>query len=205
MTGFRVVNLKLLVETLGEDTANRILSSFSCPLNSDVEFFLKNKAVSFSMQGWARTHLVFASYKSEWVLVGYFALSNKYITISSKVFGTKSNSLRKRIAKFATFDNDLKSYILSAPLIAQLGKNYANGYNKLITGDELLQEACDKISRVQFDLGGKFTYVECEEKDVLISFYTSNGFVDFDRRELDADETDRMSGTHLVQLLKYLH
>ena len=204
MTGYRVVNLSALVEALGEDEAKHILSEFSCPLNKDVEFFLAQKAVSFAMQGWAQTHLVFASYKNEWVLVGYFALANKYIRISAARLGKAGSGLRKRISKFATYDPELKSYIMSAPLIAQLGKNYANGYNKLITGDELLAEACDKIGRIQLDLGGKFAYLECEDKSCLIDFYTRNGFCDFDTRELDPDETDKLEGESLVQMLKYI-
>lgn len=205
MTGYRVVNLSLLIDELGEEFTKEVLSTFSCPLNKDVEYFLEKKAISFAKQGWAQTHLVFASYRSEWVLVGYFALANKYIRITSKGLGKTSNTLKKRINKFATYDPSLKAYMLSCPLIAQLGKNYTNGYDKLITGDELLNEACSKISRIQFDLGGRFAYVECEDKPALIDFYTRNGFCEFDTRALDADETDKMSGEYLVQLLKYIH
>lgn len=64
--------------------------------------------------------------------------------------------------------------------------------------------ACDKIARIQFDLGGKFVYLECEDKPKLIDFYTSNGFCAFDRRTLDPDETG-IDGEYLVQMLKYIH
>lgn len=202
MTGYRVVNLGALIEELGEDAAKRILSNFSCPINPDVEYFLSAKAIEFAKQGWAQTHLVFASYKKEIVLVGYFALANKTICVPGK---NLSNGLKKRIAKFATYDSSLKSYILSAPLIAQLGKNFTNGYNTLITGDELLNEACNKISRIQFELGGRFAYLECEDKLKLTEFYSRNGFCNFDTRNLDKDETDKLDGSYLVQMLKYIH
>ena len=204
MTGYRVVNLGAMIEELGEDTVKSVLSDFSCPLNPDVEYFLSKKAIDFAKQRWAQTHLVFASYKGEWVLVGYFALANKYIRISAKYLGKASGTLRRRITKFATFDRELKAYILAAPLIAQLGKNYRNGYDKLITGDELLSEACDKISKVQFDVGGKFAYLECEDKPKLTDFYSRNGFCEFDFRKLDPDETDKLEGEYLVQMLKYI-
>ena len=203
MTGYKVVNLKMMIEELGEDHTKAVLSQFSCPLNKDVEQFIRSKAISFANQGWAQTHLVMASYKGEPVLVGYFALASKHITISSKIFQSRSNGTRKRIAKFASYDPGIKSYILSAPLIAQLGKNYSNGYNRLITGDEILDIACEKISRIQYDLGGRF--VECEDKAALVDFYSRNGFCEFDHRQLDADETDLLSGEYLVQLLKYIH
>lgn len=204
MTGYKIVNLAMMIEELGEDFASEILSSFSCPLNTDVEQFLRIKAISFAKQGWAQTHLVMASYQGKPVLVGYFALANKYITISSKVFQSRSSTLRKRINKFATYNPELKVYVLAAPLIAQLGKNYSNGYDRLITGDELLAFACEKISRVQYDLGGRFAYIECEDKPALVDFYSRNGFCEFDHRPLDLDETDSLAGEYLVQLLKYI-
>lgn len=205
MTGFKVVNLAVFVEEIGEDAVKGILSDFSCPLNKDVEYFLKHKAIDFAMQGWAQTHLVFASFRNKPVLVGYFTLANKYIRVSSKFLSKQSNSLRRKISKFAHFDRDLEAYTLSAPLIAQLGKNFSHNFNVLITGDELLMEACSRISRIQFDLGGRFAYVECEDKERLTSFYKKNGFCEFDTRELDPDETDKLCGEYLIQLLKYIH
>lgn len=204
MTGYKIVNLAILIEESGEDVAKSVLSTFSCPLNPDVEYFIKSKAIEFAKQGWAQTHLVFVPYKGTAVLAGYFALANKYIRISSKFLHDKSATLRKRIAKFANYDGDLKSYILSAPLIAQLGKNYTEKWNTLISGDILLEIACNKISKIQFDLGGRYAYVECEDKEPLLSFYERNGFCDFDRRSLDADEVNKLSGDYLVQLLKYI-
>lgn len=201
MTGFKIVNLKLMVEELGEDRVKPILSNFSCPANADVENFLKNKAIEFAKQGLSQTHLVFASYKKEPRLVGYFCLASKYITVRADKL---SETLKKRIRKFAAHNSNVKSYCLSCPLIAQLGKNYTDGLNQLITGDELLKIACDKVSKIQLDLGGKFVYLECEDTPKLVEFYTSNGFCQFDTRVLDPDETD-IRGDYLLQMLKYIH
>ena len=95
--------------------------------------------------------------------------------------------------------------VIMSPLIAQLGKNYDNNYNTLITGDELLKMAIDKVIEAQQIIGGKIVYVECEDIDFLTRFYTTNGFVVFGKRPLDKDERTDMSGSHLIQLLKYLH
>lgn len=201
MTGFKIVNLKIMLEELGEELTMELLSKFSCPLNEDVDAFLHRKAIEFAKQGFSQTHIVYASYKSCPEIAGYFTLANKYITINR---GKISNTLRKRINKFATFDPAIQAYCLSCPLIGQLGKNYADGMDKLITGDELLKIACDKVARVQFDLGGKFVYLECEGKPKLLEFYSTNGFCEFDRRVLDKDETG-IDGEYLVQMLKYIH
>ena len=53
------------------------------------------------------------------------------------------------------------------------------------------------------DLGGKFVYLECEDKPFLIEFYSRNGFCAFDRRRLDRDETG-LDGDYLIQMLKYI-
>lgn len=201
MTGYKVVNLKIMEDELGGEQTQELLSKFLCPLNADVETFLHKKAMEFANQGFSQTHLVFASYRGQPEIAGYFTLANKYITIHKDKI---SKTLRRRVNKFGTLDQGIHAYCLSTPLIAQLGKNYAQGLDKLITGDELLKIACDKVARIQFDLGGKFVYLECEDKPKLIDFYTSNGFCEFDRRTLDRDETG-IDGDYLVQMLKYIH
>lgn len=93
---------------------------------------------------------------------------------------------------------------MSAPLIAQLGKNYFHQYNELITGDELLKLACDKVKEIQLSLGGRFVYLECEDKEKLLDFYGSNGFVNFGKRFMDKDEEEKMDGKYLIQMMKYI-
>ena len=117
-----------------EKKVSNILNAFECTNNKDVESFLKDKAVLFDKQGFSKTHLVYTSYKNEMVLVGYYALAYKSFVIKS---GSKiSSSLKKRIAKFGQYDKELKQYVVSAPLIGQLGKN--DKYRDLISGDALL-------------------------------------------------------------------
>ena len=86
------------------------------------------------------------------------------------------------------------NYMISAPLIGQLGKNFANGYDNLIPGDVLLKLATDKVRAIQAVLGGKFVYLECEDKDALLNFYGDNGFVIFGKRDLDRDELETAGG-----------
>lgn len=114
-----------------------------------------------------------------------------------------STSLRKRVVKFGHFEKDLKKYVINAPLIGQIGKNFA--YENMIKGDELLKIACDRVKDIQLAVGGKIVYLECEDHPKLIDFYTSNGFVDFGKRRLDSDELDLYEGEkYLLQMLKYL-
>jgi len=202
MDGYATVLLKDMIEQLGEKEVKKILSQFSCPLNKDVEYFLHNTAIELAKQNVSATHLVFSSYKSDLVIVGYFTLANKNIILANN--GKLSKRFRSRISKFGVYDPDSRGYRIAAPLIAQIGKNYSCGYNKLIVGDELLLMACNKVAQVQEMIGGKIVYLECEDKLSLIYFYRSNGFVEFGKRKLDSDETGFLSGEYLVQMLKYL-
>lgn len=142
--GYKIIPLNELMAQLDKERVTAILSSFSSPLNRDVELFIKQKAVTFDTQSISRTHLVFTSYKEQTVLAGYFTLAYKDFTIPAKNVG---RSLRDRIKKFGSYDFETKAYKISAPLIAQLGKNFTDGYNKLISGDELLTMACNMSRR----------------------------------------------------------
>lgn len=201
LTGFNLVNLTTMIETLGESKVKDILSSFHCPKNTDVESFLRTKSILFANQGLSSTHLVVTPYRQEPVIVGYFTLAQKTIYIEACNISSK---MKQRINKFATYDTSTKCYSLSAALIAQLGKNYQNNYNTLITGEELLQLAIDKVKSVQLEIGGRVIYLECEDVESLNSFYDKYGFSDFGERDLDSEERKVMHGGKLKQKLFYL-
>lgn len=204
MLGYTTVNLQDVSEEMGTEQLESIISDFLCPYNADVEDFLRWKAIEFSKQRISSTYLVFASYQKQPVLVGYFAITQKYFHINLNQRGTIGSRLRKRIHKFATYDEELCRHIIVSPLIGQLGKNYNHGYDSLITGDELLKIACDVVREGQRIFGGKLVYLECEDVPALLRFYENNGFVSFGKRELDGDERDKLKGQYLIQLMKYL-
>lgn len=203
MAGYSILSLSDIIDEKGEDFCREILSFFSCPPNPDVEKFLtKRSAIDFAKQSIAQTFLVYVSYRGKNVLCGYFTIANKYIVVGSH---SVSKTTARRLRKFAMPNISDDNLVIMAPLIAQLGKNYMNDYRKLITGDELLKMAIDKVSAAQRIIGGKVVYVECEDIDILKKFYEDNGFVIFGKRRLDKEERGEMNGSHLIQLLKYLN
>ena len=203
MAGYSILSLSDIIDEKGEDFCREILSFFSCPPNPDVEKFLtKRSAIDFAKQSIAQTFLVYASYRGKNVLCGYFTIANKYIVVGSH---SVSKTTARRLRKFAMPNISDDNLVIMAPLIAQLGKNYMNDYRKLITGDELLKMAIDKVSAAQRIIGGKVVYVECEDIDILKKFYEDNGFVIFGKRRLDKEERGEMNRSHLIQLLKYLN
>jgi hypothetical protein len=197
---YNVISLEDMYNAIGEEQLKALLKNFKCNLNKDVEYFIKEKAIQFLKLGISKTFLVSTSYKGNNVIVGYFSLTNKVTRIKKNIL---SNSLKKKLNRFSQND-DPKYYIVSLPLIGQLGKNYYDDYNTLISGDVLLKLACDKVKEAQQILGGKFVFLECEDKEILKNFYESNGFVCFGKRNLEKDEREQNSGEYLLQMLCYL-
>lgn len=200
---FVEIKLNDMLEEIGEEDTKSILSYFSCPQNKDVETFLKTKAILFSQRGLSKTTLVYwVSYdESCKELVGYYTVAQKVIRVSRD---SLSSNERRKLYGHGEYNTDTKEYTISAPLIAQLGKNFTNGNNTLISGNELLTLAMQKIKLVQNEIGGRFAYLECEDIDKLKKFYIDdNKFKLFGKRKLDADETN-IKGSYLLQLFTLL-
>ena len=140
MLNFVQTNILEMLEMYGEDTCQSILSSFHCPLNHDVENFLHTKAISFAKQHLAMTFLVFIDQNNQLLLVGYYTLANKSLSLSNSML---SKTIQKKLLKFAQFESDSKQYFVPIPLIAQLGKNDA--YSEFISGEQLLTIACNRV------------------------------------------------------------
>ena len=50
MINYVQTNILDMIEYVGEDNCQNILSSFVCPLNPDVEDFIRTKAITFAKQ-----------------------------------------------------------------------------------------------------------------------------------------------------------
>lgn len=121
MKNFRAMNLLELMKNNSEEFVQNWLENFSCSKNPDVEKFIRKNSISFAKQYLSAVWLVFYEEGEEQICVGYFALINKHFQVDlSKL----SKTLAKRVQKFATFEETLNRYVVSAPLIGQLGKNY---------------------------------------------------------------------------------
>lgn len=179
---YNILSLKKIYNSSGEDFTKEMLNNFECYLNKDVESFLKEKAIQFSKQGIAETFLVTTLHNDENIILGYFVLANKTAKLENNMF---KGAKKRRFLRFAHYDAENHYYFISLPLIGQLGKNYKNGYNELISGDILLKLACDKIREAQEILGGRFIFLECEDKHKLKAFYSNNGFVCFGKRQVN--------------------
>lgn len=107
-------------QRLGEDKLKQLLSEFSCPLNPDVERFLKEQAIIFTKKHQAVTYLVLSL--EDVALLGYFSITVKPLVVKSEPF---SNKVKRKLARFSKVDEQDQTYNLAAYLIAQLGKTLA--------------------------------------------------------------------------------
>ena len=181
----------------GEDLLKQVLSTFSCKKNVDVENFLLNQAVDFTKTNQSVTYIVLTAKSG--LMVGYFTITVKPISVNGAGF---SNTVKRKIARVSEQDPVNGTYSLAAYLIAQLGKNFSNGANEMITGEQLLGLAIEKIKELQYMAGGMVVFLEAENEEKLLDFYEKqNGFKRFDTKEIKSGTED----THtLVQLLKVL-
>ena len=197
---YRIINIRRYIGNdnpeLGEDELLQILSEFSCPLNPDVERFLKYSSIEFTKKNQSVTYLVFSV--ADGKLLGYFTLALKPLTVRGE---TVSNTVKRKLLRVSELDKKSDTYTMSAYLIAQLGKNYSENDGKMITGAELLELAWDKIKATQYMFGGMLTFLEAENEEKLLSFYRNNRFSQFDTRQTISD-TDEAH--ELVQLLRLL-
>jgi hypothetical protein len=148
-----------------------------------------------------KPYIVTTSFRNKQEIIGYFTLAYKLLHVAKNKL---SNSWIKRIARFGNYDKNLKKYTVPSLLIGQISKNYTDNLNKLITGDELLNMALERLSAVQMIIGGRIVFLECQDVDKLIEFYGRNGFIVFGERPLDPDEQDLIPGEYLIQMIRYL-
>lgn len=111
--------LRDLIEQLGETQVEKILSTFECPKNNDIEYFIRNTAVNFTKNQLAPTCLVFVYSENGPILIGYYTITMKTLNLESMNI---SKSLNKKISKFATYNEELHTHSVPSPLIAQLRK-----------------------------------------------------------------------------------
>ncbi len=188
-----ILDLLNIVEE--EESLTQLLMRFSSPQNAEIENFIHCKSVEFAQKKLSMTHLVFDN--SDGNFVGFFTLTHKSIFVKR---GVLSKTAIRSISKYARYNEDVGAYILSAFLVAQLGKNYALDASERISGNELVSLAFNTLADVQRQIGGGVVFLECEDNQKLLDFYTQspNLFRKFGER---LSETD---GTKYIQLLRFI-
>ncbi len=169
-----------LISSISIDDVKDVLKTFKgIPLNEgvhDVETFLHTKAIDFERSSLATTYLVFDEETN--IMLGFFSLANKPLTMSEKNFDKLSNKQKKSLNKSGRRIGT--KYQINSFLIGQLGKNYSEDVSNAksaISGKELLTLAYDKVIEASRIINTKYVWLECEEIPYLESFYKGFGFM----------------------------
>lgn len=192
MSDFVVVNILDLMDAIGEEELQRVLSDFSCSKNGEIENFVRKNAIEFAKKKMSITYLVIDE-KSR--VAAMFALTHKAVQIVSEGL---ASSVKKKIKRYAQLDEETGTFTLSSFLIGQFGKNYQ--YQDILKpeGKQLMEEAFGVLRHVQREIGGGVVYLECEEKPQLLKFYQN----DVNRFRIFGERFSSLEGIKYIQLLK---
>ena len=195
MRKLSVWRIDKFAKTVGEAVLSSTLSSFAVPLNSEVEDFIRNKALQATKLKSSISYLVIDEDLAD--VVGYFTLLVKPFTIQAASLSSKN---RRLIARFAEENTEAGDYTASVYLIAQIGKNYAIEEPLQISGGDLLNMALDKLRAAQDLVGGKLVLVEREaDRAKLLEFYNANGFKSWNGRY---DRKDQVQYDQMIRVLE---
>ena len=131
-----------------------ILNNFKCPINIELENFLKNNSFQSLKLKQSVTYLVL---DENGFLHGYFTLALKSLTFNKC---TVSNTFFKKISRVATLSEDGSKNTVPCYMIAQLSKNLIS--ESRISGTEILSFAEEIILDLQNKCGGIAEFLESE-------------------------------------------
>ena len=195
MRKLSVWRIDKFAKTVGEAVLSSTLSSFAVPLNSEVEDFIRKKALQATKLKSSISYLVIDEDLTD--VVGYFTLLVKPFTIQAASLSSKN---RRLIARFAEENAEAGDYTASVYLIAQIGKNYAIEEPLQISGGDLLNMALDKLRAAQDLVGGKLVLAEREaDRAKLLEFYNANGFKSWNGRY---DKKDQVQYDQMIRVLE---
>lgn len=193
MGQYIVMNILDLINSVGASETQKGLSSFSCPLNNEIENFLHNNAIEFAKRKLSITYLLLDNADGE--IIGYFTLAHKAIEIKNNNI---SNTTRRKLSAHARLDADTNSFTASAFLLAQIGKNYSVDNGERITGGELIGCANDIIVDIQHRIGGGIIYLDCEDDQHLKNFY-----IDKNHYKVFGERYSNVDGIHYLQMIRF--
>ena len=199
---FSAINVLDMIDQIGLEATEDVISTFSNkranddqPLNAKIENFLKKNAIQFAKEKKSITYLVCD--EADYSLLGYFTLKHKAVEIPSE--GMSKTSIKK-LEKHAKLHKVLGAYLVSAFLLAQLGKNYNVDNGTRITGSELMDLASRKLLGIQRQIGGGVEYLDCDANEKLINFYqVKHNF------KLFGERFSEMDNQRYLQYVKFLN
>lgn len=171
---FSCFSLSEIVDnTSSKNQIKKLLQTFKCNQNLDLQEFLYNKALLFEKNLRSRTYIYIDNKTKKVVAYFTIAISTLYTNcISSEV-----------IRLLDGYRDDIQS--IPCFLIGQLGKS--DLYKDIKIGQFIIEDAIGIIDNAQISLGGRFILLDSINIKEVISFYEDNLFFAIeDNQELDS-------------------
>lgn len=157
----------------------KLLSSFLCEQDKDIEDFLHYRAVEFERISKSRTYLVCDQEQLEKInpkgehlkIYGYISVALKILSVPPNT----SNRMRKEIDGFSAKIHQKQISNFPCYLVGQLSKA-SNVPKDSVSGKQLVEFACVFIATAVEVVGGRYMMVECHDDEKLIHFYEQNSF-----------------------------
>jgi len=170
MSDFVLTSLEDLLNNWSLESIERLLRTFKCERDPEVENFLTQKAILFHKKHRSRTYLFLSDDRK--MVLAYVTLGIKCMRIPED--NPLSNKVNKEI--------DAHKGVFQSYLLGQLGK--ADGVEKGI-GPVLIKFALDIFRQSFRSIGCRTVRLDC--KRALVKFYEKNGF-HLISQEKDSDE-----------------
>ena len=161
---------ELLNAEYDQEKLEQSFQKFSCQRETDLEDFLKDKAILYENTNFGKTYLILDKEeldKGSFIVMAYFTIAQKSVDISA--ISNKQN--RKMLGSYPGRDN-LKS--IPAYLLGQLGRSDSYSSQQL-SGTDILNECYNAISMAARIVGGNLIILECREC-MFSNFYEKHGF-----------------------------
>ena len=159
----KCMDLQEFIAHVGEDEAQKALSSFSVKRNLDVENFIRNNAIAYEKSDNARTYLVVAENTD---IIGYFSLSLSVVDIPSGI----SKAMMKKMRGFGRYSaNSVPCYLLG-----QLARDDNASHDDLMMRD-FIDFAIEYVMAAKQYVGGRFLLIDCV--DNLVDLYEKHDFI----------------------------
>ena len=174
----RFVSLSDLLDRFSTTQVKKLLKTFRCPKNDDIEIFLHHRAIKFELAGLSRTYLWYLEEPLQ--VVAYFTIALKALSLDEdviKAMEKTTGGLLDEVLKDLLKGFPLGEHNKQIPvyLIGQVGKvpevKKLNGY--------LVKVALEKIQEASQVVGGKIVVLDVVKKDSysrLVELYKKLGF-----------------------------
>ena len=177
------LNIAELLRKYSKEELQSKFDNFTCNKNKEIEMFIKNNAIDFSLKHQSVSYIIFDTKTQD--VVAYFALSIKPIRFD---INRLSNTALKRLQRISEVDLIDNSITPSAYLIAQLGKVD----NAKIDINDIFYFLDNNIIDIQNACGGVVEFLESENNDKLVKMYQDIGFKTFNIRKSKSGEDRKL-------------